>query len=264
MRLASVGSNCIDYYSNIGNGKSYPGGGPVNMAVYTVRNGGEASYIGPVGNDEYGKIMYEAVRNKGVDVSHMHVVEGKTAVSQVELIDGERVFGDYDEGVLSTYRLSEEDIDFIAKHDMVVCDLWGKVEGQFKDLKARGIPTAFDCATRPEDPEAQTAMPYTDYLFFSSDNGDTPELRIQMKKYHDRGPKLVTAMLGTKGSLCFDGKEYYSFGIIECDNVVDSMGAGDSYIAGFLAGAADGLGIEECMRKGAETATETLKYFGAW
>ncbi|MCR5230543.1 MAG: fructoselysine 6-kinase [Solobacterium sp.] len=264
MRLASVGSNCIDYYSNIDGGRSYPGGGPVNMAVYAVRNGGQASYIGPIGNDEYGKIMYEAVRAKGVDVSHMHVAEGKTAVSQVELINGERVFGDYDEGVLSSYRLSDEDIDFIAEHDMVVCDLWGKVEGQFRDLKARGIPTAFDCATRPEDEAAQTAMPYTDYLFFSSDDGDTPELRKQMKEYHDRGPKLVTAMLGTRGSLCYDGSEYHAYGIVECDNVVDSMGAGDSYIAGFLGGIADGLSIEECMHKGAATATETLKYFGAW
>ena len=137
MKLAAVGSNCIDYYGNIDGGKSYPGGGPVNMAVYTVRNGGQASYIGPIGDDEYGRIMYDAVKNKGVDVSHMHVEKGKTALTQVELIDGERVFGDYDEGVLSDYRLSDEDIEFIAGHDMVVCDLWGKVEGQYKDLKHR-------------------------------------------------------------------------------------------------------------------------------
>ena len=48
MKLAAVGSNCVDYYENIDGGKAYPGGGPVNMAVYTVRMGGEAAYIGPV------------------------------------------------------------------------------------------------------------------------------------------------------------------------------------------------------------------------
>ena len=264
MKLAAIGSNCIDYYSNVDDGKCYPGGGPVNMAVYTVRNGGQASYIGPVGTDNYGKVMLDAVANKGVDTSHMHIENGKTAVSQVELIDGERVFGDYDEGVLSTYKLSDEDIEFISKHDMVVCDLWGKVEGQFKDLKAKGIKTAFDCATRPEDNEPKIAMPYTDYLFFSSDNGDNEELREQMKKYKAIGPKLVIAMLGTDGSICYDGKDFHKYGIVECGNVVDTMGAGDSYIAGFLAGIVDGLSIEECMHQGAKTATETLKYFGAW
>lgn len=264
MKLAAIGSNCIDYYSNIDGGKCYPGGGPVNMAVYTVRNGGEASYIGPVGNDSYGKVMLDAVAKKGVDTSHMHVENGNTAVSQVELINGERVFGDYDEGVLSTYKLSDEDIEFISKHDMVVCDLWGKVEGQFKDLKAKGIKTAFDCATRPEDPEPKIAMPYTDYLFFSSDDGDNEALREQMKKYKEVGPKLVVAMLGTDGSICYDGKEFHKYGIVKCDNVVDTMGAGDSYIAGFLSGIVEGLSIEECMHKGAKTATDTLKYFGAW
>lgn len=264
MKLAAVGSNCIDYYNNIENGKCYPGGGPVNMAVYTVRNGGQASYIGPVGSDEYGKIMLNAVKAKGVDVSHMHIVEGKTAVSQVELVDGERVFGDYDEGVLSTYKLSDEDIEYISNFDIVVCDLWGKVEGQFKELKQKGIVTAFDCATRPEDNEAKTAMPYTDYLFFSSDDGDNEELRKTMKQYKEVGPKLVIAMLGTEGSLCYDGQTYHKYGIVECDDVVDTMGAGDSYIAGFLSGIVDNLSIEECMHKGALTATDTLRYFGAW
>ena len=33
MKLAAVGSNCIDYYNNVEGGTAYPGGGPVNMAV---------------------------------------------------------------------------------------------------------------------------------------------------------------------------------------------------------------------------------------
>lgn len=264
MRLAAVGSNCIDYYINIENGKAYPGGGPVNMAVYTCRLGGKASYIGPVGNDENGKVMVDAIKSKGVDVSHLYIKEGKTAVTQVELIDGERIFGDYEEGVLGDYVLSEEDIDFICSHDVVICDLWGKVEGQYKELKQRGMVTAFDCATSPEDKVCQTVMPYTDYLFFSTDNGDTPELREQMKCYQKKGPQYVIAMLGSDGSLCYDGKDYHKFGIIVCENLVDSMGAGDSYIAGFLSGIIDGLAIEDAMERGAANATETLGYFGAW
>ena len=189
MKLAAVGSNCVDFYQNVEGGKAYPGGGPVNMAVYTVRLGGEASYIGPVGNDDFGALMRRAVAEKGVDVSHLSVREGKTAVTQVSLIDGERVFGDYDEGVLSDYVLSEDDLSFICTHDMVICDLWGKVEGQFCELKRRGMQTAFDCATRPEDEAAQTAMPFTDVLFFSSDGGDTGALREQMRDYHARGPR---------------------------------------------------------------------------
>ena len=81
MRLAAVGSNCIDYYKNLEGGKAFAGGGPVNMAVYTVRLGGTAAYIGPVGNDDYGQTMLHAIAGKGVDISHLRVAEGKTAVS---------------------------------------------------------------------------------------------------------------------------------------------------------------------------------------
>ena len=69
----------------------------------------------------------------------MREEKGKTAVTQVELIDGERVFGDYDEGVLEKYKLTDEDIDYIKNFDVVICDVWGKVEGQFKELKEKGI-----------------------------------------------------------------------------------------------------------------------------
>ena len=165
MKLAAVGSNCIDFYRNLNGGTPFPGGGPVNMAVYTVRIGGQSTYIGHVGDDANGKVMRNAIEAKGVDTSHLYTKPGRTAVTQVEIVDGERVFGDYDEGVLSDYCLTNEDIEFIKNYDVVVCDLWGKVEGQFKDLKAAGITTAFDGADRPDDPECQTAMPYTDYLF---------------------------------------------------------------------------------------------------
>ncbi len=265
MRLATIGSNCIDFYSNYENGKAFPGGGPVNMAVYATQIGEKASYVGIVGSDQYGKLMISEISKKGVDISHVHSVEGKTAVTQVQLINGERVFGDYDEGVLKNYFLSDDDINFICdNHDIVICDLWGKVEGYFETLKKRGIKTAFDCATRPGDKECSVAIPFTDYLFFSSDDGDTDTLREYMKYLYLQGPKLVISMLGEKGSLCFDGDTFYKFGIIECDDFVDSMGAGDSYIAGFLSGIVKNLPIKECMRIGASTASDTLKYFGAW
>lgn len=264
MKLAAVGSNCVDYYKELDGKKVYPGGGPVNMAVYTVRMGGEAAYIGPVGNDEFGQIMKNSINSKGVDTSHINIKKGNTAVTQVELKDGERILGDYDEGVLAEYRLTDEDMDFIKGFDIVVCDLWGKVEDQFKDLKKRGVKTAFDCATRPDSKESTIAIPYSDYVFFSVDDGDTEENRTLMKSIHEKGPSLVICMMGEKGSMCYDGNKFHIFGIVPCDNIIDSMGAGDSYIAGFLKGIAERKTIEEAMEMGASNATETLQYFGAW
>lgn len=50
---------------------------------------------------------------------------------------------------------------------------------------------------------------------------------------------------------------------MECE-VIDNMGAGDSYIAGFLIGILEGKSISECMQKGALSSSETIGYYGAW
>ena len=261
MKLAAVGDNCMDVYENIG--KAYPGGNPVNVAVYFVRLGGESSYTGVVGTDQYGKLMKEKIAEKGVDVSHIRFMEGSTAITHVELVDGERVFGEYEEGVLADFKLTDEEIDFLCSHDMVVTGLWGNVHDDLAKIQARGVKVAFDAATRPEDPAAVTAIPFVDYLFFATDDGDTPELRETMKQIKAKGPKLVITTLGEKGSIVYDGEKYTTLqGMIP--KVVYTMGAGDSFIAGFLKGILEEKPVEECMKMGATNSSVTLEYNGAW
>ncbi|NMC85556.1 MAG: fructoselysine 6-kinase, partial [Anaerolineaceae bacterium] len=43
-----------------------------------------------------------------------------------------------------------------------------------------------------------------------------------------------------------------------------TMGAGDSYMAGFLHGVLRHLPVTECMRLGAVSSSLTLQYYGAW
>lgn len=84
-----------------------------------------------------------------------------------------------------------------------------------------------------------------------------------MKKMHAKGPKIVTVTLGDKGSIAYDGEKFTTFGIVPCD-VKDTMGAGDSYIAGFLRGILQGKELKECMHMGAANSSITLQYNGAW
>ena len=261
IRLAAVGDNCIDLYDQTGD--AYPGGNPVNVAVYTVRLGGQASYTGVVGDDPYGALMRRAVAAKGVDVSHLRTEPGSTALSHVSLVNGDRVFGDYEEGVMETFRLTGGDVDFLCGHDLVVSGLWGRVERDLPKIRARGVPVAFDCADRPEDPVAAAALPSVDYAFFSNDSAGDGELKEILRAVHARGPRLVVATRGERGSLAFDGQRFYLGDIVPCQ-VVDTMGAGDSFIAGFLYGLMRGRDIPACMKLGAESSSVTLSYAGAW
>lgn len=279
IRVAAIGDNCIDYYDSLN--ESYPGGNPVNVAVYIKRLGGESSYTGAVGTDSFGKIMISAIQNKGVDTSHIQVLDGKTAVTHVDIVDGDRVFGKYEEGVLADFKLREQDISFIKKHDLAVTGIWGMIEDELP-LISKEIPIAFDFANKFANPIVEKAIPYVTYAFFSFDEESRNEFRQKyhsmglkekencmeqlkefMKAMQQKGPKVIIATLGKNGSIGYDGNSWYRFGIIEC-KVVDTMGAGDSFIAGFLYGILNGLNVQDSMEAGAQNSAVTIGYQGAW
>ena len=233
MKVAAVGDNCVDVYEK--EGKQYPGGNPVNVAVYLKRMGVDASYTGVVGTDECGKTMIEALNGKDVDTSHVHVEEGDTAKTMVEIINGNRVFGDYFEGVMENFKLSEDDIKFLCEHDLVVSGIWGHTDKDLAAIHETGTTVVFDYSDQPQDPMVDESIANVDYAFFGLESDDNEQVRAFMKEKQAMGPKAIVVTLGENGSLAYDGNEFHKGDIVKCD-VVDTMGAGDSFIAGFIKG----------------------------
>lgn len=61
----------------------------------------------------------------------------------------------------------------------------------------------------------------------------------------------------------WDGAEFHKYGIVEA-NLVNTIGAGDSFMAGFMNGILKGWSIEECQAQGARIAAEVVGVFGPW
>lgn len=260
VKIGAVGDNCVDMYDNIG--EFYVGGNPVNVAVYIKRLGGEADYVGVVGNDKYGKWVKEQLNKKGIDVSMVKTIEGSTAISHINLIDKERVFGEYEEGVLPQLSLTEEELERLAKCDIVVSSVWSYAESYFEQLKRLGAITAMDFSTELNSEVIDLVGPYLDYAFFSFEEVNM-KLEDFMKDIFKRISGIVIVTRGEEGSAVYDGERLIYHGIEPCE-VVDTLGAGDSFIAGFLYGMAEGLSIKDSMIKGAENSSITIGYKGAW
>lgn len=260
MKITTIGDNCMDVYEQLG--QAFPGGNPVNVAVYFKRYQHEVSYIGVVGDDKYGPVLKEAVAQKGVDTSRVRTLPGKTAITIVELVNNDRVFKDYDEGVLADIKLSEDDLAFCREQDLIVSSIWSHIESDLPKMRSGKNIIAFDFSTERDNPIIDEALPYVDYAFFAFDEDDEPT-REFIRRRQAQGAKYVIATLGSNGSIAYDGNQFYKFGIISCE-VVDTMGAGDSYIAGFLDGVLRGASLEECMQAGAKNSTITIGYKGAW
>ena len=114
MRVAEIGDNCIDVYERIG--KKYPTGNVVDTGVNLQKLGIPVSIISTTGNDENGKWMLETLKKEGVDISHLKIGDGATAVTYMDMDGKDRVHGDYVEGVLENIVFDEEDIEFAAEH----------------------------------------------------------------------------------------------------------------------------------------------------
>ena len=213
--------------------------------------------------DENGKWMLETLKKEGVDISHLKIGDGATAVTYMDMDGKDRVHGDYVEGVLENIVFDEEDIEFAAEHDLVHTALWGKAENTLPKIAAKGIPIAFDYADRLDHPLVEETLPYVTYGFYSYHEGRDAKIEEFLKDKVSRGMKIAVVTFGEDGSLAWDGERFYVGGIEKAE-VVNTVGAGDSFIAGFLYGILNGKSIDECLKKGAEVAASVVQVFEPW
>ena len=142
MKVAEIGDNCIDLYERLG--KKYPTGNVVDTGVNLKKLGIDVSIISTTGTDENGKWMIESLKKEGLDISHLKVKEGTTAITYMDMEGNERIHGDYVEGVLESIEFDEEDVRFACTHDLVHSAFWGKAEKVLPEIAASDTPIAFD------------------------------------------------------------------------------------------------------------------------
>lgn len=260
-RAAMMGDNCIDDYPRLG--RSYPTGNVVDTGVNLRRLGAEVSVISTTGSDEAGRRMWEALSSEGVDVARLKRGNGATAVTVMDMDGLDRVHGEYHEGVLASMVFDEEDIAFAAEHDIVHTALWGKAENALPRLKELGATVSFDYADRLAHPLVESTLSFVDYGFFSYHDGRNDFIEGFLVDKVARGMRLAVATFGEAGSLCWDGSCFHACGIIPA-KVVNTVGAGDAYISGFLFGIMTGQSVAESMALGARVAADVVGVFEPW
>ncbi len=261
MRVAVIGDNCIDVYERLG--KKYPTGNVVDTGVNLQKLGIETSIISTTGNDENGNWMIKTLEAEGLDTSHLKVGDGATAVTYMDMDGLDRVHGDYVEGVLENIVFDDEDIIFAAKHDLVHSALWGKAEDVLPQIKSLGAKISFDYADRLTHPLVESTLPFVDYGFYSYHLGRDEFIERFLKDKVSRGMKIAVATFGEKGSLAFDGEKFHEGGVFPA-KVVNTVGAGDSFIAGFLYGILNNYPVDKALASGAQIAAIVVGVFEPW
>lgn len=259
-RIATIGDNCVDIYTNLG--KTFPGGGPVNFSVQARRLGAETAYIGVIGDDLHGDWIADALTNEGVDTRHLVRSPGPTARAWVKLENGDRHFLRSDRGVREQLRVTQAIDEFIAEYDLVHTTLDGGVDDHIPRWHASGLRISYDFSHRATPAQIEL-LPYIDVAFFSGQFWGADSARKKLAVLHGKGASVIVITLGVGGSLAFDGKQTYSQTAVEA-SVVDTLGAGDAFQAAFIVTSLLTGELSEALHKGTICAAQACAYLGGF
>ncbi len=115
--------------------------------------------------------------------------------------------------------------------------------------------------------DLEEILPLIDYIFPNENEAEfmtcQKDFRRMAEALHDRGIKNIIIKAGGQG--CFVREENGSFYQVPALPVeaVDSTGAGDNFVAGFLSGLLQDKPISECCRIGTRNAAECVQRQGA-
>ncbi len=229
------------------------GGGQVASAmVACARWGLRVRYIGKVGGGDLGAFSLSTLREAGVDVSDVKVVEGALNQFAFILIDkttGERtIIWTRDDRL----RMLPEEVPLGSIADGRFLHLDGHdapaAAHAAREARRLGVKVVVDAETVKDGTGEMLAN--ADYVVASSEFPERftgePDRRAAIRRILGGGAACVVSTLGRMGSVCLcEGRFIETRGFkVEC---VDSTGAGDVFHAGFLYGLAKSWEMEKIL-----------------
>ena len=258
VRIAAIGDNDVDCY--LSTGQMYPGGNCLNVAVYARRFGAESAYVGAMADDPAGRLMRGALVAEGVWIDRLRKVPGLTAYCVIGHRGAERLFLTYDLGV-SRFAPDNDDITYLADFDAAHVGQSSALDDWVPQITAN-TRLSYDFSTRLSEPHMARIAPHCWLASFSAGTATPSEARAMARRMRALGAKRVLATMGQRGALMLDDN-----GIVETPaqlvEAVDTLGAGDTFIARSLVGLLRGEAPEAALAAATEAAAQTCLYLGA-
>jgi 2-dehydro-3-deoxygluconokinase len=247
------------------------GGAELNVAIGCSRLGLKSGWISRLGNDDFGKYILKTVRGEDVDISEVKLVdEYPTSVYFREVLsDGSsRSFYYREKSPTSTMNCEELNEEYfknakvlhitgvfpsINKNNQKVILEAVKLAKKFNLIVSFDPNIRLKMWTREEAKSfIEKLLPNVDILLIGDEEieillGETT-IEDAIKTFHNYGIEKVVVKKGAKGAIGSDGKNIYDVEAIKPKALVDTVGAGDGFAAGFLTALLKGETLENCVR----------------
>jgi sugar/nucleoside kinase (ribokinase family) len=255
------------------------------VAVGLARLGVPVAFLGKLGDDLHGRFLLDDLAREGVDTAYLRVdPEAYTSVV-IALVDpeGERMLFGWRQHVADT-KLRPEEID----PDAVANAAWLHTSGLgLREIPSRDavlhamamardldVSISLDLNLRPRDnvlpaPFRETmerAVSLADVVLGSAEElvllAPAASTEVAARALAG-GERIVVARLGPEGALAVSTDGQVVTVPAFPTEVVDTLGAGDAFDAGFIAARLEGLNIESALRWGNAVAALKIARSGA-
>lgn len=261
VKLLGIGDNTVDIYYD--QGIQFPGGNAVNVAALSSKLGADASYLGCVSTDFFGNIIKGALIAENVELSRTRFVDEPNSWSRIRHVDGDRSFDGSYENEKIDYDLKEEDFKYLSAFDIVHTSVYSFLEDELNKIAGAAKLLSFDFSDSNDEKYIRQISSQIDVAFLSDPISNDDACQLRASKIASHGPSLVVITRGKKGVLAYDGKQFYRQEIIETD-VIDTLGAGDGFIAAFLVHWLAGIEVPSALHHGVSYASEVCTYKGGF
>ena len=234
------------------------GGKGANQAVAAARLGASVTMVGRVGRDAFGQELKRALRADGISTRWVRPSDHSTGAALIEVDPtGENSIA-VASGANADVRPEDVARAAIARADVVVAALEVPlpcIAEAFQVARAAGVRTVLNAAPAQAVPEALRRL--TDVVICNEvelgtllgrsvragdEAGGARELRCSAEQ-------VVVVTLGERGAVAVLGDETVSEPSFTVD-VVDTTGAGDAFVAGFVCGTWFSTGLAAAVRMG--------------
>ncbi len=262
-----------------------PGGKGANQAVACARAGARVHMLGAVGKDSYADLLRTSLSDSGVDLGALREVDAPTGAALIGVADG----GENSIMVASgaNARLAPDHLPDLSGVSHLVMQLEIPLEAVTAYARAArqaGVQVVLNAApARALGKELLTNVNVLivnegELKVISDAAGLTGDVLARARGLQNLGPSTVVVTLGGRGCLAVAGGEPLTLPAFSVQ-VVDTTGAGDTFVGVLIAGLTDGDELESalsmasaaaalaCTRTGAQpsmpTRDETLSFLSA-
>lgn len=252
------------------------GGCAANVAVDLVKLGVPATVVGCVGDDVFGRVVADMLRERQVDVSGLRVRPG-LATSQTLIVN---VRGQ-DRRFIHTFGANADFSPADLAVEATGCQVLylggyfimdrlapDALAAALAKARARGLRTVLDVVTPgPADylPRLEPVLPHVD-VFLPNDHeaqlitGLSDPL-AQAELFHRLGAGTAIITMGDRGSVLVSDRARLRAGTYRTP-FVDGTGGGDAFAAGYMAGMLRGWEAEECLRMASAVGASCVRAIG--